>query len=67
MVGALAEAREGIGFIRQALVDPPQFDGRYPILGSWIIGAEACGMGVREDKSPITKNNARFLPHAIIG
>jgi glutathionylspermidine synthase len=23
-------------------------------------------MGVREDKSPITKNNARFLPHAII-
>jgi glutathionylspermidine synthase len=55
------------GFIRQALVDPPQFDGRYPILGSWVIGDEACGMGVREDKSPITKNNARFLPHAIIG
>jgi glutathionylspermidine synthase len=55
------------GFVLQALVDPPQFDGRYPILGSWMIGDEACGMGVREDKSPITKNNARFLPHAIIG
>jgi glutathionylspermidine synthase len=55
------------GFVRQALVDPPEFDGRYPILGSWVIGDEACGMGVREDKSPITKNNARFLPHAIIG
>jgi glutathionylspermidine synthase len=54
------------GFVLQALVEPAVFDHRYPILGSWLIGDEACGMGVREDKSPITKNNARFLPHAII-
>ena len=54
------------GFILQGLVDPPEFDGRYPILGSWVVGEEACGLGVREDKSPITKNNARFLPHAIL-
>jgi glutathionylspermidine synthase len=54
------------GFVLQALREPPQFDGRYPILGSWVIGVEACGLGIREDKSPITKNNARFRPHAII-
>jgi glutathionylspermidine synthase len=54
------------GFVLQALVDPPEFDGRFPVLGSWVIGEEACGMGVREDKSPITKNNARFMPHAIV-
>jgi glutathionylspermidine synthase len=54
------------GFILQALADSPSFEGRYPIIGSWIIGEEACGIGVREDKSPITKNNAQFVPHAII-
>jgi glutathionylspermidine synthase len=54
------------GYILQALAEPAQFDGFYPVLGSWVIGEEACGLGVREDKSPITKNNARFVPHAII-
>jgi len=55
------------GYIRQALVDPPCFSGRFPIIGSWLIGEEACGIGIREQAAPITRNNARFVPHAIIG
>jgi len=54
------------GFVRQALADIPAFDGNYPILGSWLIGDQAAGMGVREDRSRITGDRSRFIPHAII-
>jgi glutathionylspermidine synthase len=55
------------GFVRQALVEIPRFGDDYTVIGSWIVGGEACGIGIREDASPITKNSSRFLPHAIIG
>jgi len=42
------------------------FDGRYPLIGSWVIGDAACGIGIREDDSRITRDSARFVPHAII-
>jgi glutathionylspermidine synthase len=54
------------GNIVQALAPLPNCDGNYPVIGSWIIGDEACGMGIREDTSPITKNSSRFVPHAIL-
>ncbi len=54
------------GFIRQALAELPVFDGNYPVIGSWVIGTKACGIGIREDKSRITKNTSRFVPHAIV-
>jgi glutathionylspermidine synthase len=38
-------------------------DGKSAVIGSWIIGAEAAGMGVREDDSLITGNVSRFVPH----
>jgi glutathionylspermidine synthase len=56
----------GEGFIRQAVAMLPRFDGNYAVLGSWIANGEACGLSVREDLSPITKNTSRFLPHAIL-
>jgi glutathionylspermidine synthase len=55
------------GFVRQALAPLPQFDGNYTVLGSWIAAGQPCGLSVREDASPITKNSSRFLPHAIVG
>jgi glutathionylspermidine synthase len=55
------------GFIRQAMSPLPQFAGNYTVLGSWFAGGKACGLSMREDASPITKNTSRFLPHAIIG
>jgi glutathionylspermidine synthase len=45
----------------------PRFDGNYAALGSWIAAGKPCGLSVREDLSPITKNTSRFLPHAIVG
>jgi glutathionylspermidine synthase len=41
----------------------PSFDGRYPVVGSWIVNGHACGMGIREDDGLITRNTSRFLPH----
>ena len=55
------------GYIYQALAPLPVFDRQYPVMGAWIVGDQARGLGIREDRSPITKNSSRFLPHAIIG
>jgi glutathionylspermidine synthase len=54
------------GFIRQALAPLPNFSGQYPVLGSWLIDDDACGLSIREDENPITGNTSRFLPHAIL-
>jgi glutathionylspermidine synthase len=53
-------------FVRQALARLPVFDGNHPVIGSWLVGGKACGMGVREDTSPITRNTSRFIPHALL-
>ena len=39
----------------------------YAALGSWFAAGQPCGLSMREDLSPITKNTSRFLPHAIVG
>ncbi|SEP34474.1 glutathionylspermidine synthase family protein [Pseudomonas sp. Snoq117.2] len=52
--------------IRQACQPLPCFDGHYPVLGSWVVGNRACGMGIREDRSLITQDSSRFLPHFIL-
>ena len=55
------------GFVRQENAPLPQFDGNYAVLGSWFAVGQPCGLAVREDATPITKNTSRFLPHAIVG
>ena len=52
-------------WIRQALHAPPRFDNRYAIIGSWLVGNEPAGIGMREDRGRITRNTSRFLPHFI--
>ena len=51
------------GFIWQAYHELPRFEGNYTVVGSWIVGDEPAGIGIREDASPITKNSSRFVPH----
>lgn len=51
------------GFIYQQVAPIPNFDGYYPIIGSWVVDHTACGIGIREDKSLITGNLSRFVPH----
>ncbi|WP_420008686.1 glutathionylspermidine synthase family protein [Xanthomonas sacchari] len=53
-------------YIRQQAHPLPAFEGRYPMVGSWIVGDRACGIGIREDDGPITRDSARFLPHTIV-
>jgi glutathionylspermidine synthase len=53
----------GEGHVYQGIAPLPAFDGRYPVIGAWIVGDEAAGLGIREDDSPITRNSSRFLPH----
>jgi glutathionylspermidine synthase len=57
----------GEGHIIQALAPLPEFDGNHAVVGSWIIAGKAAGLGMREDRSAITKNTSRFVPHAIVG
>ncbi|MBT1446568.1 glutathionylspermidine synthase family protein [Shewanella sp. JM162201] len=54
------------GFIRQALAPLPCFDGNFTLIGSWVVGDSAAGIGLREDMSLITKDSSRFLPHIIL-
>ncbi|HEV8606639.1 MAG TPA: glutathionylspermidine synthase family protein [Tepidisphaeraceae bacterium] len=49
--------------VYQQLFPLPDFDGNHPIIGSWMVNGYACGIGIREDTSPITGNTSRFIPH----
>jgi glutathionylspermidine synthase len=53
------------GHIGQLLCPPPYIDGNGPVIGAWVVNNIACGMGIREDASPITGNLSRFVPHII--
>lgn len=51
--------------VRQAYA-PLFTDGRiHAVIGSWIIGDESAGIGIRETENLITDNTARFIPHII--
>jgi glutathionylspermidine synthase len=41
----------------------PVYDGQHTLIGSWVIAGKAAGMGIREDRAPITTNTSRFVPH----
>ena len=53
------------GYIYQDLCTLPNFSNHYPVIGSWIIGQEPAGIGIREANSLITDNKSRFIPHII--
>jgi glutathionylspermidine synthase len=55
------------GHVRQALHPAPWFGSGHAVIGAWIVGDEAAGIGVREDHSTVTRNTARFVPHYISG
>ena len=53
--------------IYQSLFELPEYNGNYPVIGSWVIGQEPAGIGIRESDSLITSNTSRFIPHFIEG
>ncbi len=54
------------GYVRQAFQPLPKFGDSYTLIGSWLVGDSAAGIGIREDNSLITKDSSRFLPHIIL-
>lgn len=54
------------GYITQALATLPEFSGNWTMCGVWLVENEACGLTIREDISPITKDSSRFIPHIIL-
>jgi glutathionylspermidine synthase len=54
------------GWIVQALAPLPVFDGAHAVIGSWIVGEEPVALSVREDDAAITRDLARYVPHAIV-
>ncbi len=54
-------------FVYQALAPLKPHGDRYPVLGSWVVNGVACGLGIREDDSVVTRNTSRFVPHRMVG
>jgi glutathionylspermidine synthase len=59
---------QGGPYVYQAIAtELKPHDGRYPVLGSWVVDGVACGLGIREDDSLVTRNTSRFVPHTMVG
>jgi glutathionylspermidine synthase len=59
------------GHVWQRFVDIPAFPtaaggAARPVFGAWVIGDEACGLGIRETPGRITNNGAAFASHRIV-
>jgi glutathionylspermidine synthase len=54
------------GYVFQRYTALPVFDGNYPVIGSWIVDGKPAGIGIREDKTEITANGSRFIPHYFV-
>lgn len=53
------------GYIYQELATLHREETGFSIIGSWVIGQEACGISFRESDMPITTDKSRFIPHII--
>jgi glutathionylspermidine synthase len=53
-------------YVRQEFHALPKFGENFALIGSWVIGDQPAGIGVREDRSLITRDTARFVPHVVI-
>ena len=69
--GTITEEAPGVYAAEPRIVQAytPLFEseGQYAVLGSWMIGDRAAGLGIREDATRITRNLSRFVPHIIEG
>lgn len=49
--------------IYQKYIEWNTVNGKYPMLGVWMVGDDPVALGIREDDGPVTQNNSRFIPH----
>ena len=55
----------GEGYIIQAYHPLPRFGDNYTLIGSWLVNDKPAGISLREDKSIVTQDMSRYLPHII--
>ena len=53
------------GRIVQALQELPVFDGCHAVTSCWVVASQASGVCVREGSSPVTTDDACFVPHVV--
>ena len=49
--------------VYQQFTSLPSFAGNRAVLGTWVVGGRAAGLGIRESDNLITNTRARFVPH----
>jgi glutathionylspermidine synthase len=54
------------GRVYQARATIPRFGDDFVVIGSWIVGDEPAGIGLREDATEITRDTSRFVPHYFV-
>lgn len=54
------------GFVIQQRFALPVFSGNHTLIGSWLVDDQPAGITLREDKTAITQDSSRFLPHIIL-
>lgn len=54
------------GYILQDYSPLPMFGDNHTLIGSWLVNDQPAGISVREDRSAITQDLSRFLPHIIL-
>jgi glutathionylspermidine synthase len=52
--------------VYQQFQELPRFADRYALIGSWVIGHEPAGIGIREDADRVTRNTSNFVPHYFV-
>ncbi|HZP68257.1 MAG TPA: glutathionylspermidine synthase family protein [Rudaea sp.] len=52
--------------VYQQFRELPRFGDRYMLIGSWIVGHDPAGIGIREDLDRITRNTSCFVPHYFV-
>lgn len=53
------------GWCYQQWAPLPEYEGNKAVLGSWVVGGHAAGLGIRESDGWVTDYGARFVPHVI--
>ena len=53
-------------YVRQAFHPLPEFDGKFPLVGCWMVAGRPAGLSIRESTTLITDDEAKFIPHVIL-
>lgn len=64
-VEATSGAYGQLGWIRQSIVELPEFRGRHPLTGIFVVQGEPVGLVIRESPGLITLNQSPVIPHVI--